>query len=500
MEEVKKNISFGIAGSGTAGLIAAIYLRKAFPNSLITIVSSTEIGIIGVGEGSTEHWRSFMELCDIGLEEMIVESSATHKYGIRFENWSSVHKDYFHSVGRVDDIYAHNMFATYMGFLEQGKTLTSQTSSVGMVKNKISRQHLHNGTNQFHFDTFKLNNFFSSLCFKRHIRFVEGKIEKVNINEETKCIESVGTHLGDTVYADFWFDATGFSRILMKALGNTEWKSFDEYLLCDSAIAFPTESDPSGQIKPYTRARAMSAGWVWEIPTQERRGNGYVYSSKFIDEEKAIAELEKIMGYKVTTHRSFKFNPGYLKNAWVKNCSAIGLASSFVEPLEATSIGSSIQHMKLMIPYLSSYIPENHLSQKDFNRKFESIMRNILTMLRLHYWSDRRDSPFWAEQANMPVNSELQELIDVWSERPPVRTDVDSSNGELFQSPHLIHVAQGQGLINIEACSRALDSLGIRQRVGKEMDQMRHDRHSHELVDHAEALREISQVDEEWLS
>lgn len=60
MEEVKKNISFGIAGSGTAGLIAAIYLRKAFPNSLITIVSSTEIGIIGVGEGSTEHWRSFM--------------------------------------------------------------------------------------------------------------------------------------------------------------------------------------------------------------------------------------------------------------------------------------------------------------------------------------------------------------------------------------------------------------------------------------------------------
>jgi NADPH-dependent 2,4-dienoyl-CoA reductase/sulfur reductase-like enzyme len=58
---------FGIAGSGTAGLITALILRRAFPASPITIVSSSKIGIIGVGEGSTEHWKQFMELCDIPL-------------------------------------------------------------------------------------------------------------------------------------------------------------------------------------------------------------------------------------------------------------------------------------------------------------------------------------------------------------------------------------------------------------------------------------------------
>ena len=82
-----KPISFGIAGAGTAGLISALMLRKAFPASEITIVASSDVGIIGVGEGSTEHWSKFMNYCDIPLLEMIVETEATHKYGIRFENW-----------------------------------------------------------------------------------------------------------------------------------------------------------------------------------------------------------------------------------------------------------------------------------------------------------------------------------------------------------------------------------------------------------------------------
>jgi glycine/D-amino acid oxidase-like deaminating enzyme len=49
--------TFGIIGSGTAGLITALLLRRAFPACSITVVSSSEVGIIGVGEGSTEHWR-----------------------------------------------------------------------------------------------------------------------------------------------------------------------------------------------------------------------------------------------------------------------------------------------------------------------------------------------------------------------------------------------------------------------------------------------------------
>jgi tryptophan halogenase len=500
MENKLPQISFGIVGSGTAGLIAALLLRKAFPISPITIISSSEIGIIGVGEGSTEHWRGFMELCEIPLEEMLSSTLATHKYGIRFENWSDKNPDYFHSVGGIDDIYAFGLLATYMGFIEQGKMLTSQTSSVGLIKNKINRQNLHNNTNQYHFDTFRLNEYFSHLCFERSIKFIDGKVDEtgIELDSEAGCIKTVKTTRGETCHADFWFDATGFNRVLMKKLGNDNWKSFSDFLLCDSAIAFPTESDPSGQIRPYTRARAASSGWMWEIPTQERRGNGYVFSSQFLTEEQAVAEATKMTGYNIEQYRSFKFNAGHIKDVWVKNCCAIGLSSSFVEPLEATSIGSTIQQIKHIIPYLASYQPTHTASQKHYNKSFNKMMRNILSMIRLHYYSDKRNSPFWIAQSNMPLNEDLQEILDLWAERPPSRLDYESNSGEMFLTPHMVHVAQGQDAISKEACTRALNNLNIRQHVKKEIDEIRHRRHAAELVDHAEALREINSIDSEW--
>ena len=496
--EFQKPMSFGIVGSGTAGLITALTLKKAFPLSDITIVSSSKIGIIGVGEGSTEHWKQFMDACDIPLEEMIQETSATHKYGLRFENWSTHTKDYFHSVGEVDDIFAHGLFAGYMGFVEQGKLFTTQTSSIGLIKDKISRQNLHKSTNQFHFDTNKLNDYFMSLAFKRGVKFIDGIVKKVSIEPENGTIKSISTDHDDVLNADFWFDASGFSRVLMKELNADAWVSFDDYLLCDRAIPFPTESDPNGRIRAYTRARAASAGWMWEIPTQERRGNGYVFSSQFISVDEAVAEAETMSGYKIDNPRVIEFDAGYLKDCWVKNCCATGLASSFVEPLEATSIGSTIQQIRHIIPYLASYVPTNSASQRHFNIGFTKMMRNILSMIRLHYYSDLNHSKFWQEMSHMPVNEELQMIIDLWAERPPSRYDFETSSGEMFHAPHMAHVAQGQGLINAAACTRAINSLGIREDLFKAMDGLRHGRHSHELVDHATALREISLIDSEW--
>ena len=150
-------LSFGIVGSGTAGLISALLLRKAFPMSEITVISSTEIGIVGVGEGSTEHWSEFMKNCDIDLEEMIIASSATHKYGIRYEGWTEKTPRYFHSVGGIDEIFGWGIHATYASMLENEKLFTNTTTSIGLVRNQIRVMGLHRSTNQFHFDTFKLN-------------------------------------------------------------------------------------------------------------------------------------------------------------------------------------------------------------------------------------------------------------------------------------------------------------------------------------------------------
>jgi tryptophan halogenase len=493
------NMSIGIVGSGTAGLITALTLRKAFPNSEITIVASSKIGIIGVGEGSTEHWRQFMDLCNIPTEELISNTAATHKYGIRFENWTEKIPDYFHSVSGPDEIFAHGLFASYLHFIENEKLITSQTASIGLVRNQVPRQNLHKTTNQFHFDTFKLNDYLTNLCFSRMIRFIDDSVSKVNLDSENGCIVSVDTELSGCISADFWFDASGFNRVLMTSLGNTKWTSFSPYLLADSAVAFPTESDPNGQIKPYTRARAMSSGWVFEIPTQERRGNGYVYSSAHISQDEAIKEVQQLTGYKVPDNpRTFKFDAGFLETQWVKNCVAVGLASSFVEPLEATSIGSSIIQAKSIIESLSSYQHGYEKIQNKYNKNMTEMMRNILTMIRLHYISDRRDTPFWKEQAEMRINSELQELIELWSEKPPSRYDIPGKHNTMFHVPHFVHVMQGQGLIPTTPSSVAIDRMGLREIVTKEVNDIRNSRHSHELVDHRQALLEIDEIDDEF--
>ena len=52
--------SLCILGGGTSGLVSALMIKKAWPTIDITIVESSKYGIVGVGEGSSEHWKKFM--------------------------------------------------------------------------------------------------------------------------------------------------------------------------------------------------------------------------------------------------------------------------------------------------------------------------------------------------------------------------------------------------------------------------------------------------------
>lgn len=486
-----QSTSFGIAGGGTAGLITAIMLRAAFPHAHISIIASSDIGIVGVGEGSTEHWKEFMNRCRIPTEEMVKATKATHKYGIRFENWSNKYPDYFHSVSGDENVFAWGLYAVYMALLENEKELTRSTGNIGLFDDKIIRETLHESTNQFHFDTFALNQYLSKLCVRRGVKIIDATIEDVALNHDNGNISHVAISEGRTVGADFWFDATGFKRVLATSLGNKSWTSLAEYLLVDSAFAFPTPSDPSGKIRGYTRARALKSGWLWEIPTQERRGNGYVFSSQFTDVEQAVAEVSALLGHDIEPARQFKFQPGYLAEPWVKNCCAVGLASSFVEPLEATSIGSTIQMVKLAIPFVASYAPHHTASQRTYNKQIRTLMDNILTMIRLHYVTDRADTEFWRAANNAPVNDTLQELLDLWQETTLPRNFIGETNGEMFRIAHLLHVAQGQNVIGTKPITTALNNLGVRQWVDREMKDIDINRTRKLLVDHAEALREI---------
>lgn len=439
-----------IVGSGTSGMIAAIMFKSLFPNMKVTVISSKDIGIIGVGEGSTEHWRHmFQDPCNIDVNELVDRTAATHKYGIKFEGWSSHTPEYFHSIS--GESRGPNNFNAVYSFAHFNDWLLTPAMVTNLADDTVVSEgnNPHKATNQFHFDTFKLNQFLGYLAEKRGVTFGEGKITKIERNSETGFIESVTTDTHIKCEADFFVDASGFARVLMsKLVENDEFVSYRKYLPCDSAAVFQTESDPSGKIHPYTRARALPNGWMWEIPTQERRGNGYVFASDFCSDEQAVRELSEAHGRDIEPARIIRFKSGYYKHGIAFNCAAVGLSSSFVEPLEATAISTSIQQVRMIGSMLPTFMRGHVAQSKIYQQRYESLLENIVTMISLHYISDRSDSEMWRAQQNAELPETLKVLLELWKERMPEKYDIPQFGYELFYSEHLWHVAQGQGILD----------------------------------------------------
>ena len=70
--------------------------------------------------------------------------------------------------------------------------------------------------------------------------------------------------------------------------------SLGDVLFNDSALVFPTE--PEDNPIPQTTSTALKYGWIWKIPLTSRYSNGYVYSSRYVDDEDAEKEMREHLG------------------------------------------------------------------------------------------------------------------------------------------------------------------------------------------------------------
>lgn len=388
-----KNIC--IVGGGTSGMVAALMIKKSWPNMKVTVIESSQIGIIGVGEGSTEHWRKFIEKVGISVFDLIREAGATFKIGIKFTNWHGDDTHYFHSL--IEDLCPHcnqnGMPYTWYKMIGEN---WDPCKTVGGGQYGRHYEPLHDNINQFHFDTFKLNQFLHKTCIDRGIEIIDAIIKDVILDEQGFIKELISENDQKFEY-EFYIDCTGFKRILASKL-DVKWVDKSQQLPMNSAIAFPTGYQE--EIPSWTEATALSSGWAWRIPTQERFGNGYVYSDKFISDSAAYEEIsrhyEKNLQIKnIEIGRKFKFNAGFVDKFWSKNCVSIGLSGIFVEPLEASSIGTTIQQCFLLVPSIASFSRDETYTEKKYNEIMMNVSENIIDFIQLHYITQRDDSDFW---------------------------------------------------------------------------------------------------------
>lgn len=433
-----------IVGGGTAGLTTALMLKNRFPKLIIDVVKSDEIGIIGVGEGSTEHWKELSDMCGFTLNELIKETKATFKFGVMFEDWTK--NPYFHSViGEVNNVRYDQYLGGYAYTIINNLKPRQYTYSC-CFNNKII---LNNYPNQFHFNTFELNKFLLNKCLKIGINIFIDDIKEINLNN-SGSIKNIKSSSKNYKY-DFYIDSTGFKKILISKLG-AKWISYKKYLPMNEAIAFPTGD--TEEYAPYTLSKAMSSGWMWRIPTIGRWGNGYVFNNNYISAEKAKRECEEYLGFEINVAKNIKFEAGTIDTPWIKNCVAVGLSSSFIEPLEATSIATSIRQSLLLIHLLINY-KESDI--KLYNNTFKYIVENIRDFVVMHYMVKKNNSKFWKElKLNLPES--LQNNLEKWKYRLPIFEDF-KTKFVLFKEPNFIILLKELNLLNVDFLKKEYNLL-----------------------------------------
>lgn len=449
-----------VLGGGTSGLITALIMKTQFPDKTITVIESSAIGVIGVGEGSTEHWHYFCNFIGIPLEETLAECGATLKAGIKFHNWGV--PDYYHATCEPYAQSVGDYLAVYASMISQGAGPLDIIFNRRCVDNEIPIDWLE-GTaqcpvNQFHFNTFTTIDYLHKLCKERDILIIDDKIDNVELDSQSyiKTLHS----FTNSYSADFFIDCSGFSRLLITNLG-AEWISYKDNLWLNSAIAFTT--DDTEEYPMCTQATALDYGWMWNTPVRGRWGNGYVFCDKYIDFDQAQQEVEQVLGKSINVAKKIKFEAGKLDQAWIKNCASIGLCSSFIEPLESSAISQTILQGFLLTNLLPCWLNSNEEISSIYNQKFNDLCENILDFIAVHYVTPRDDTKFWKdlkEQRDSWIPSSLKEKLERWSRRLPMVVDFNKQFN-LFNASNWIVTLHGLQLIKKENVEREMSMLSL---------------------------------------
>jgi tryptophan halogenase len=441
-----------IAGGGTAGWMAAAALVRVLgPRLAITLVESSEIGIIGVGEATIPAIALFNKLLRIDEDDFLRQTQGTFKLGIEFVDWYQKGHAYMHAFGAVGRDLAYIPFHHYwLHDQAQGSAGSLWDYSLNWLAAKqarfartdrIAETPLAGLTWAFHFDASLYAAYLSRMAQGMGVRRVDGTIAEVLLEPERGDVRALRLADGRELAADFFIDCTGFRGLLIEQALRTGYEEWSHWLPCDRAWALPSRR--TSPLLPHTRSTALEAGWQWRIPLQHRTGNGHVYCSSYLSDERARELLVgNLDGEALAEPRLIRFTTGRRKQLWSRNVVCMGLASGFLEPLESTAIHLiqvTIQRLILLFPHRG----DCEERRKEFNRAAAAEYEYIRDFIILHYHANnRRGEPFWDACRTMSIPDSLRHRIELFRET----AGIFCASEDLFQLTSWLQVLWGQGV------------------------------------------------------
>jgi hypothetical protein len=430
-----------ILGGGSAGWLSATYLNKILNNAQgspcqITLIESSDIETIGVGEATIHTFPETLKLLGIPENEFFIKCHATFKNSIKFVNWSGLpgkQDVYWHPLTRLPETpgLSTPIFHYWLHSKLQGNTVDFDAScfpAVELCEAKKSPKPIkhHNpriplDSYGYHLDAGLLATYLKQKGKSEGIRQIVDNVLDVALDEDG-AIRHLVTENHGAIAGDLFIDCSGFGGKLINQALQEPFVSYSDNLLCDRAVALSVfyesgdrYNEKNGGINPYTTSTALSAGWAWDIPLVERSGNGYVYSSAFISPEQAEMELRQHLQEYNSPARHIQMRIGKTRNTWVKNCVSIGLSSGFIEPLESTGL----HLIEAGLYYLLQNFPDQQFDpslRENYNRTMQLLYEDIRDFIVLHYClTQREDTPFWqTHKYDSQIPDSLQQRLEQW--------------------------------------------------------------------------------------
>ena len=409
-----------VIGTGASGWIACNYLKQQKGVESVTIVGSSKLPTIGVGESATGRFDDFLETIDAHAEDFIRESDAAVKYGVYYTGWSDL--DFFHALKSHQPYFRrgcnYNVYGRLLGKKPKDHWLHDYIDgeSWDMIKKNHVSCNAYNvrGRMRHKWDRvdYPMDEYVNTWQFEAN-KFIEfmrrhaAKDSKVTeIDSRVVAAEYDGDRIvsielddGRKITADYFVISTGetaFNEQVFRA----NYISLGDVLLTDRALFYPLPyTDKAAEIHPYTCAKTMKYGWRWITPTYSRIGTGYAFSSKHVSDEDAIKEFVEDIGDPSIKPFVVDFKPRKIDRPFRSNHAFVGMAGGFVEPLDAPGLDMTFNSVTQIGEYLTWSAEEQQQRLADINLHAAKQHNWWSSFILLQYkTATRNDTDFWRDQ------------------------------------------------------------------------------------------------------
>ena len=425
MKEAAQIDRIVVLGAGSAGLMSAMAIRRAFPSLAVTIVSSSNIPIIGVGESTTVLLPPFLhQSLGLNFQEFFQNVQTSWKLGVKFV-WGDPKDSHFNYPfdSCMSSKPAHlAKMPTYHCMHDW-----SAASSCWELMDKGLSPCFHDGKGNislsdafgYHIENRSFVAYLQKNAVSLGIEFVDGEFSTVKADQDG-CIESIALTDGRTIEGDLFVDCSGFQSKLLAEQMKSPFVSYEDSLFCDRAVVGSWQRTDEA-IQPYTTAETMNNGWCWRIDFPDHITRGYVFSSAFCSDDQAIQEFRAVNPKIGDDLRVIQFSSGRYEKFWMKNVVAIGNSCGFVEPLEATALHLVVEQVRLLCRILSETDLRVVPALRDVaNRQFALLWDEVRDFLAIHYRFNRKsDSAFWQHCRTNTNLGGATDFVNLYQEAGP---------------------------------------------------------------------------------